>query len=261
MAKMRTIKILWTGGFDSTFRIVQLSRLPVTIQPYYVANNRLSEKMELSAIKEIIEKIKAKPETQCRLLPPIYIQVNKYPGSEEVTEAFNKIKYHRHIGYQYEWLACFAKDHPGIEIGILVSSSWRKLLDLFGKLIVKSDEVIGDYYVVDTKHSSDDFNILFQNYHFPLAFMTKLDLKKKYIEWGCEDIMRLTWFCHSPIDGSPCGECNPCKQTIEDGFKERFSKKALRRYWKRKMFSPFKKIKKRVLRQLNTLNIGKLNQK
>ena len=59
--------------------------------------------------------------------------------------------------------------------------------------------------------------------------MTKLDMKKYYLEWDCEDIMDLTWFCHTPIKGKPCGWCNPCNQTIYKGLGERFTKMALLR--------------------------------
>ena len=49
----KIVEIFWTGGFDSTFRIVQLSRCNVTIQPYYISDNRKSEKNELKAIEQI----------------------------------------------------------------------------------------------------------------------------------------------------------------------------------------------------------------
>ena len=31
-----TVHVLWTGGFDSSFRLVQLSKYQVNVQPYYV---------------------------------------------------------------------------------------------------------------------------------------------------------------------------------------------------------------------------------
>ncbi len=53
-----------------------------------------------------------------------------------------------------------------------------------------------DYYCPDTQNSPEDLIRVFGNYHFPLA----------------------TWFCYSPVDGEPCGRCNPCKYTIQEGI-------------------------------------------
>ena len=39
---MKKVKVLWTGGFDSTFRVTQLSRMDVEIEPYYLSDGRLS---------------------------------------------------------------------------------------------------------------------------------------------------------------------------------------------------------------------------
>lgn len=52
---------------------------------------------------------------------------------------------------------------------------------------------------------------------------------------GLMEIMNLTWFCHNPMNGKPCGQCNPCKYTIEEGLTYRFDEAALRRYKKEKI--------------------------
>ena len=251
MTDKKIIEILWTGGFDSTFRVVQLSKLPVKIQPYYIRDNRISENMELDAIEKISKSLRQKPETKCELLPLIKIQMNERIISEEITNAYLRIKKQRHLGSQYDYMGRFASAHPGIELGVLMGDHWKEMINKFGKVILKSDKDIGDYYVVDTDHSPEDLNILFQHYHFPLAAMTKLDLKQKYIEWGYEDIMKLTWFCHTPIKGEPCGKCIPCNLAIEAGLKERFSNTALRRYWLHKYISPIKKIKSRFFKKID----------
>ena len=248
MTEKPVIEILWTGGFDSSFRVTQLSMLPVIIQPYYLSDQRPSENMELNAIGGITKLIKAKSASQCELLALKYIQIKERIKSQEITDAFERIKKHHHLGTQYDWLGCFASLHTGIEIGILTGGHWTKILNKYGKLIMMSNKVFGDYYIVDTKHSSDDFNTLFQHYRFPIAAMTKLELKKKYIDWGYEDIMNLTWFCFNPIDGEPCGECNPCKITIESGLKERIPKSGQRRYLRRKYFSPLLKFESKIIK-------------
>ena len=53
MENKKEFEVMWTGGFDSTFRICQLSRMDVVITPYYLCNNRPSEPNELNAINTI----------------------------------------------------------------------------------------------------------------------------------------------------------------------------------------------------------------
>ena len=45
-----------------------------------------------------------------------------------------------------------------------------------------------------------------------------------------EDVMKLTWFCHRPRRGQPCGTCNPCIYTIEEGLGERVPMSGRLRY-------------------------------
>lgn len=70
---MKTYEIFWTGGFDSTFRIVQLSRFPIKIQPVFctgiASDMRKSEFYELRAIKQISALLREKPDTRAEILP------------------------------------------------------------------------------------------------------------------------------------------------------------------------------------------------
>jgi len=66
------VKVLWTGGFDSTYRMVELSRHDVIVQPYYLSDKiRRSKNLELRAMSEISEDIENDPGTRCRILPLI----------------------------------------------------------------------------------------------------------------------------------------------------------------------------------------------
>jgi hypothetical protein len=47
--------------------------------------------------------------------------------------------------------------------------------------------------------------------------------------------MELTWFCHRPIRGEPCGVCNPCIYTIQEGLGVRVPASGRRRYRMRVM--------------------------
>lgn len=145
---MKTYEIFWTGGFDSTFRIVQLSRLPIRIQPVFctgVASDiRKSEFYELRAIKQISALLKTKHDTKAEILPlkVVYSPKNPpidrdsnfiydtLPHNHAVATAFrriyismmaprreqlatgrgvlNAVNLDLYIDSQYQWLAAYA---------------------------------------------------------------------------------------------------------------------------------------------------------
>ena len=108
----KTVKVLWTGGFDSTYRIAELSRLDVVVQPYYIVDKqRRSERFELNAIREISADIENNPETRFRLLPLIIHQASDLNQDCEIVEAYNRLRDISYIGPQYIWLAEFAKSN------------------------------------------------------------------------------------------------------------------------------------------------------
>ena len=105
-AKNKTINVLWTGGFDSTYRMVELSGHDVIIQPFYLSDKyRRSEKYELSAIREITADIEKHPGTRCRILPLIKRRTSDLNQDSEIVEAYNRLLGISYIGPQYIWLA------------------------------------------------------------------------------------------------------------------------------------------------------------
>lgn len=135
-----------------------------------------------------------------------------------------------YFGTQYDWLGRFAAAHKGIELSIHKDDKAIQLINKYGNLIKVTDHIIGDYYIIDQKNSDSDLIKLFANYHLPLVDYTKLQMRDYYLKHGYKEIMDLTWFCFSPVKGRPCGKCNPCIYTIEEGMKERFTRMALFRY-------------------------------
>lgn len=145
---MKTYEIFWTGGFDSTFRVVQLSGFPIEIQPVFctgVATDiRKSEKYELKAIKQITSLLRNKPGTKAEIKPLkiVYSRKNPpknrdeefvydmLPRDHEVATSFRKIyismmsdrrdqlatgrgvlnavNVDLYIDSQYQWLAAYA---------------------------------------------------------------------------------------------------------------------------------------------------------
>ena len=226
----QTVEILWTGGYDSTFRVVQLSQLDVEIQPYYLSDNRQSEPNELKAIEEITALLVNNPRTKCHFRPLIYIGAQDRAEDTEITAAYQRMLKQDFFGSQYDWLASFAKRHPGIELSVHQDDKAILLINKYGKLKKQNEDTPFETYILDTDSSSADLCTIFGSYHLPLAEYTKLQMKDYFVRNGYTDVMNKTWFCHRPYKGKPCGCCNPCNYTIEEGMKERFTPSGMLRH-------------------------------
>lgn len=232
--KKRTkVNILWTGGFDSTFRIVQLSMMEVDIQPYYIFEKRSSERQELNAIALIIKEIENDPKTKCTLLPLKKFSISELDADESVYNAYKRLFAKYTLGSQYEWLSRFSRLVPGIELCVEKSELGRvyNCLQQNGRFIKISEGTVS-YYIVDKENSSPDLVKIFGNYHFPhpLFETTKLQMVDIYKQWGFEQVMSQTWFCHTPINNKPCGLCTPCMAAMLEGLSYRLPPKGIKRY-------------------------------
>lgn len=227
------VNLLWTGGFDSTFRMVQLSMLDVDVQPYYIFDKRTSENYELNAINSILRDIQEHPKTKCHILPLIKFSTTELDADESVFQAYDRLFNRYTIGIQYEWLGRFSKVVPGIELSVERSEMGRvyNCLQQNGKFI-RVDNGVVSYYIVDKENSSPDLVKVFGNFHFPhpLFETTKLQMVDIYKEWGYEQIMSKTWFCHTPINNQPCGLCTPCMAIMMEGLSFRIPQKSIHRF-------------------------------
>lgn len=237
------VKILWTGGFDSSYRMVQLSKFEVTVQPFYLSDERISEKNELKAIEKITEDIRKNPETKCTILPLKMYKVTDIEADKEITNAYKSLREEIPLGIQYDWLPRFAKSNPGLELCLekAESSKAYKCIMKYGEIkIEKKGDV--SYCVIDPDKSSENLVKIFGAFHFPLPLfhITKLETKKEYEKLGYKDTIQETWFCFNPINNQPCGICNPCKSVVEEGMSFRLSEEALKRYRKDNEYSKYK---------------------
>lgn len=117
---METVNILWTGGLDSTYRVLELSRLPVIIKPYYIWDKtRGSIKQELNAMKKISHDIAVNPATKAKLLPVNVVMDSDIKDDPEITNAWKVLNEKYALGSQYDYLARFAKQNGlKLEVGL-----------------------------------------------------------------------------------------------------------------------------------------------
>lgn len=245
---MNTVNILWTGGWDSTFRIIELAQENVNIQPYYVLDNtRKSQNNEIETMKNIVKKLEKDNKTKAMFSPIQFIEINKIEKNEEITRVYKKMHKIYHIGSQYDYLARLALKVNNLEIGLEKAETSKALNFIKACGAIKEVNANGvKTYVIDKEKSSYELNLLFSNLNFPIIDKTKLDMKKIAEDNGYEAIMNMTWFCHTPIDNKPCGFCNPCVSTMQEGMKYRFTDDALKRYKKRKYYRFVRKVKNGV---------------
>ena len=216
--------MLWTGGLDSTYVVAVLSRKEnVTICPYYMIDNyRSSVPNELKAINEITLRLKKDNKTKAIIQEIKIINSNEIKIDSTISRSYLSLRRRHKLGSQYDYLARYAKQHNiRFAVGLQVGER-SKVSDVFkseGRLKKEEDDICS-FFVVDDDNSSEDVINVFSHFEIP-SFVykhTKLDEVEGLKQLGLEDVMLMTWFCHSPICGLPCGQCSPCKDALNEGL-------------------------------------------
>lgn len=237
--------VLWTGGWDSTYRVLDLLiDKKVFIQPYYVLDERKSStNMEIATMDKIKIMIGAiDKNAPKRISETIFIQRENIPENSEITSAYKKLREQSHLGDQYDWLARYTRSE-GVD-GLELCIHHDDTVEGFIKNDVELIHVDNDrYYKLIEKPSQKELGI-FSGYNFPLFDMTKLEMERKAKEKGFDHIMEITWFCHSPYKGQPCGMCNPCKYTREEGLGRRVPIPSLTMKINRKIWNKINRLKR-----------------
>lgn len=218
------IYFLWTGGWDSTFRIIQLYNQNLTIQPIYIIDpSRKSNKKEIETINLLSELIPKKFEnSKGKILPLELIKRNEIKINlfiKLIFQLIRKLNPKKKLGKQYLWIACLSRDRKlGFELcfhketkGVLIHTSETKEI---------TDEFGGRNWVLIPEKMKILKRQIFKNMRFPLMYISKLEMRDHAENNNYLDLMNKTWFCHRSED-KPCGKCAPCKLYVEHGFEER----------------------------------------
>lgn len=238
----RKICILWTGGMDSTFRVVELSRCWCTIQPYYIViGKRKSLLHELNAIKTISQILRKDKRTKAELLDPIV--VDEYEIGRD-TETFDSwVRLMRGKSWQYYLLAKYANQyHLEMEMGLQFSPNGTVANVIDESLLVHHPDSNYDVLVIDKNRADQDTLTVFGRFCFPKSLFHKS--KKEEIDTlrrdGYEEVLKHVWFCFFPNWGFPCGHCPPCHSYEKEGVRLPFIGKLL--YIITRLFPKIKEI-------------------
>jgi len=211
----QTVQLLWTSGWDSTFRLLQLVlQRRVLVQPWYLNDmERLSTPFEHRAMNGIRRAIAERDADAAALIRPTrFADVADVAPDETITARYQRWG----LGSQYDWLARFAEqeDLMGLEIGNTGQGRVHQIME--GNLERYEGRGGATYRLV--AEPSDPDLLLFRRFEFPLFDVAKEEMIDIVRRKELGDIMSRTWFCHSPEGGRPCGHCTPCRIAVEKGF-------------------------------------------
>jgi len=234
---MDTVNILWSGGWDSTFRLLQILIIDKNVvQPYYIIDpERRSIRNEFVSMENIKSLLfKKYPNTNELLLPTNLVLKSDILCDSKISESFKNIKKEMYFGDQYEWLASFCSSAgiKNMELSFEKNVNNKKYSFVLEHLEAYDSEDGCDIYTVKKELKGTDFDNVFSFFRWPLIEIDRNDMINVSKDRGFYDILNNTWFCHRPINNGtvPCGTCTPCIQAIEGGFAYRVPKKSLLRY-------------------------------
>jgi len=238
-------QLLWTSGWDSTFRLLQLTLdLRVPVQPIYLIDpNKRSYPIEIMAMYHIKNALtQVHPHTADLILPTWYFSVADLQPDAEIEAATATARQERHFGDQYPWIAKFCKQHnlSRVEIGVIRGDSLTTHNDIRPYLdpndpanvllppnhpVTSTIEAISSSHEpISSSHERRATNYeLFKFLSFPIINLSKTDMLSRAQNNGWFEFMELTWFCVDPVDyDTPCGKCIPCTIAKNEGMGWRF---------------------------------------
>jgi len=251
------VPLLWTGGWDSTFQLLRLLlQQRRSVQPYYLEDGtRPSTGVEIATMARIRETLAHHfPHTVEEFRPTRYCSVAELPEDAEIERAYAQVLAQSFMGNQYAWLArfCRAQGVRGLQLCIHRDDKAHAVLERFA---TEDPDEAGTWRCDPAFADTPQFT-LFGAFRFPLFELTKLDMARVADEHGWKDLMGMTWFCHKPRkDMTPCGVCNPCLYTIEEGLGWRIprSRRALSALY-RAFVLPAKVTARGLLRRTRSAN-------
>ena len=199
---VKPAQLLWTGGWDSTFRLLQLALVEKRpVQPLYVIDvERRSTVHELRAMDRIRERALERAGDP-HLIAPVQVFVAKqFCVPDKLIELWNEIDDRMHVGVQYLWLAAVADALGWSDVELSVERHVPAPTPLHAVVQAARD---GSYDVPGSE--------LFKYWSFPLLEVTKDNMAAAARGHEFLDLLQQSWHCHTPIAGRECGRCRPCR--------------------------------------------------
>lgn len=222
---LEPVKILWTGGWDSTFQLLQLVFIQKKcVSPFYLIDEpRPSTGMELLTMEKIRVSIRRIDSELAGLIQPTqFYFVSDINKELRITKAYEAIYRRSYIGSQYDWLARFCMQQGISDLQLCIHKDDKAHAVIADKVIraANSDST----FIMNAIYSDTDEYAVFKYFSFPLLNLTKVEMEEISRTRSWSEIMAKTWFCYNPKRGQPCGVCYPCLYTLEEGLGWRIPK-------------------------------------
>ncbi len=223
-----TINVLWTGGWDSTFRVLYASLVEgMFVIPHYIVDmGRRSSLHELQAIAHVREALRRIDDNAAERIGALAITpITDIPDDAQATVAYQQMSSIAPLGSQFEWLARYARSRglKGLELSVDVDDKAYPFLEGKVRAIASGGWVLRDEVAGNEK-------TLFSRFHFPLLELSKPQMRSLAQQHGFLDVLEQSWFCFQPIHGKPCGVCHPCCDAVEEGMGYRLPREAMLRH-------------------------------
>lgn len=218
--KKKANLLLWTSGWDSTFRLLELVCLKKElVQPIYIIDeDRKSLQNELNSIEKITKAIHEKyPYSKELILPIKYYSKKDIIIKPEIKAAFEHIRNFIKIGSQYDWISSLCGQEKLKDVELCIFKNERTDI-LFNYINSEESIVAKDLFNNEETKTKEAIQLIFKHYLFPVLTIDKMDMYTTAKQNDWMEIMKLTWFCHRPKKGKPCGKCNPCSIAIIEGL-------------------------------------------
>lgn len=207
----KLIRLFWTSGWDSTFRLLQiLLTTDRIVEPHFILRTEQSTGIEIDAQIKIRRLISRKyPEVMPRLLPTVYTNAELIKVFKDIKDEIESLrKEGRYVDPQYDLMANYCRQFNIDEIELGLEKTPGE----------PAEEWLDKHF-----HGASVFNC----FRYPVFHLTKRDMLKIIRENKWDDIMDLTNFCRRPIiKVTPCGTCGPCIDTVVAGMDFRLPFKA-----------------------------------
>ena len=252
METLVPVNLFWTGGWDSTFRMLQLVvEQGRCVQPYYIIDpQRLSLRHEIKAMSDIEQEIyRQYPNTRGLILPTITAEVADIAYDEELEQAYQAYMKIKKSDTQFYWMSRFCKQHDIHDMELCTETKANPRPGQVGSYFLEPVGNGPEHRIADRYRDGIEFE-LSGRYRYPIYGMTKMDMKVYADKAGWTDIMAMTWFCHYPVKGRyPCGTCLPCELVLREGLGWRIP-------WHRRVYA---KLGLESLRQGGARAVRKIN--
>jgi hypothetical protein len=228
--------VLWTGGYDSSFRVLQaLIDENKIVQPVYISDfidnkpgkntHRKNKSQEYKAMNTITQLFKEKyPDKKDNLLDIIDIKkIHLDTTTNYHMKKLKKNKSVRRTTCQYGAISQLSKDinktrHGSniiyLELGVVKEEHNVNKSKNVGIYNTIKNNIDPKNYKISNQLNHDSVN-LFKYLRFPLIDLTKKDMLNIATNNGYNHILKHSWSCWYPkSNGSPCKRCIMCRERI-----------------------------------------------